>query len=79
MSSGTYFPPPVREVAIPKRDGGERKLGIQTVADRIAQTVVKRFLEPLVERHFHSDSYGYRPGKSAVEAVGRARARCWQY
>jgi RNA-directed DNA polymerase len=73
MASGTYFPPPVREVTIPKRDGGERKLGIPTVTDRIAQTVVKQQLEPVVEPHFHHDSYGYRPQKSAVEAVGRAR------
>lgn len=79
MASGTYFPPPVREVTIPKRDGGKRKLGIPTVADRIAQTVVKQQLEPLVEPQFHRDSYGYRPRKSAVEAVGRARQRCWDY
>jgi len=79
MASGTYCPPPVREVGIPKRDGGERKLGIPTVTDRIAQTVVKRYLEPKVEPSFHGDSYGYRPGKSAVDAVGRARERCWQY
>ena len=79
MSSGTYFPPPVRSVAIPKKDGGERRLGIPTVADRIAQTVVKRYLEPLVEPYFHPDSYGYRPGKSAHDAVGAARQRCWRY
>ncbi len=70
MSSGTYFPPPVRTVAIPKKDGGERRLGIPTVADRIAQTVVKLYLEPLVEPSFHPDSYGYRPRKSALDAVG---------
>jgi len=79
MASGTYCPPPVREVGIPKRDGGERKLGIPTVTDRIAQTVVKRYVEPKVEPSFHGDSYGYRPGKSAVDAVGRARERCWPY
>lgn len=79
MSSGAYFPPPVRTVEIPKDDGSKRKLGIPTVADRIAQTVVKIYLEPLVEPHFHQDSYGYRPNKSAVEAVGVARQRCWRY
>jgi RNA-directed DNA polymerase len=60
----------VREVVIPKRDEGERKLGIPTVTDRIAQTVVKRYVEPKVEPSVHGDSYGYRPGKSAVDAVG---------
>ena len=64
---------------IPKDDGRTRPLGIPTVADRIAQMVVKRYLEPLVEPHFHDDSYGYRPGKSALDAVGVARQRCWRY
>jgi group II intron reverse transcriptase/maturase len=77
MSSGSYFPPPVRLVEIEKESGGTRPLGIPTVADRVAQTVVKMVLEPVVDPHFHHDSYGYRPGKSALDAVGVARKRCW--
>lgn len=78
MSSGTYFPPPVRSVEIPKSDGRKRLLGIPTVSDRVAQAVVKDHLEPVVEPKFHEDSYGYRPGKSALDAVGVARQRCWR-
>jgi hypothetical protein len=70
FSSGSYFPPPVRAVEIPKRSGGSRVLGVPTVAGRIAQTVVAAYLEPEVEPHFHPDSYGYRPGRSALDAGG---------
>lgn len=79
MSSGSYLPPPVRLVEIEKKSGGLRPLGIPTVGDRIAQTVVKMVLEPLVEPVFHPDSYAYRPGRSALDAVGKARERCWRY
>ena len=72
LSSGSYFPPPVKRVDIAKRDGGTRPLGIPTVADRIAQAVVKAYLEPALEQHFHPDSYGYRPKKSAF-GCGRRR------
>ena len=79
LASGSYFPPPVKVVAIAKKEGGQRLLGVPTVADRIAQTVVKRALEPRVEPHFHRDSYGYRPGKSAHQALETTRRRCWRY
>jgi RNA-directed DNA polymerase len=79
MSSGSYFPPPVKAVAIPKKSGGERILGVPTVADRVAQMVVKLTFEPDVEPVFLPDSYGYRPGRSALDAVGVTRERCWSY
>jgi len=79
MSSGSYFPPPVRAVAIPKKSGGERILGVPTVADRVAQMVAKRVIEPILDPIFLADSYGYRPHKSALDAVGVTRKRCWRY
>jgi group II intron reverse transcriptase/maturase len=79
MSSGSYFPPPVRAVPIPKKSGGQRILGVPTVADRVAQTVVKRIVEGVLEPIFKSDSYGYRPNKSALDAIEVTRKRCWEY
>ena len=79
MSSGSYFPPPVRAVSIPKKTGGQRILGVPTVADRVAQMVVKQLIEPDLDPIFLVDSYGYRPRKSALDAVGVTRKRCWKY
>ena len=80
MSSGSYMPPPVRAVEMPKKDGrGVRTLGVATVADRVAQTVVHLVLEPEVEPHFHPDSYGYRPRRSVHDALRVYRQRCWRY
>tara|TARA_Y100001963_G_scaffold148678_1_gene226946 strand:- start:1557 stop:2255 length:699 start_codon:yes stop_codon:yes gene_type:complete len=79
MSSGSYMPSPVLQVEIPKKGGGVRPLGIPTITDRIAQMVVTLSLEPKLDHIFHKDSYGYRPNKSAKEAVGVARQRCWKY
>ena len=79
MSSGSYFPPPVKQVEIPKAKGGTRKLGVPTVSDRVAQSVAKLMIEPTLDPIFHEDSYGYRPGKSAKQAIAVTRKRCWQY
>ena len=79
LSSGSYFPPPVKQVGIAKKDGGTRYLGIPTVSDRIAQMSIKLLVEPLWEPLFHADSYGYRPGKSALQTVEVTRQRCWKY
>lgn len=79
MSSGSYFPPAVKAVPIPKKSGGTRVLGVPTVSDRIAQTVVKVALEPILEPVFDENSFGYRPGRSAHDAIAITRKRCWHY
>jgi RNA-directed DNA polymerase len=79
LSSGSHMPPPVLRVEIPKSDGGVRQLGIPTISDRVAQMVVKDYLEPELERHFHNDSYGYRSKKSAHQALKVTRQRCWSH
>jgi RNA-directed DNA polymerase len=79
MGSGSYFPPPVKAVPIPKKSGGTRILGVPTVADRVAQTVVKAVLEPMLEPVFDRNSFGYRPGRSALDAVALVRRRSWEY
>lgn len=79
MAAGSYFPPPVESVKIPKKGGGQRRLGVPTVADRVAQTVAKMVLEPMLEPVFDRDSFGYRPGRSALDAVALVRRRCWKY
>ncbi len=79
MSSGSYFPQPVMAVEIPKKSGGVRRLGIPTITDRIAQMVARMYVERAVEPLFCDDSYGYRPNKSALDAVEMTRKRCWRY
>lgn len=79
MSSGSYFPPPVKAIEIPKNSRGTRILGVHIVLDRIAQMVVKIYFEPQVEPYFHPDSYGYRPSKSAADSLAVTRKRCWKY
>ena len=79
MSSGTWFPPPVRAVEIPKPGGGTRTLGVPTVADRVAQAVAANRIVPVTEKFFHAGSYGYRPGRGAHDALAVARERCWKF
>ncbi len=78
MASGSYFPPPVKEVEIPKKDGSIRKLGVPTISDRVGQMVVKMFIEPRLEEEFSPNSYGYRPGKNAHQALDKVRENCWK-
>jgi len=78
MSSGSYFPPEVKQVSIPKRSGKKRKLGIPTVRDRVAQTVIKELIEPRIDKIFYEESYGYRPNKSAQQALDKVRKNCWE-
>lgn len=79
MSSGSYFPQPVKLVEIPKKNGGQRPLGIPTVEDRIAQSAVVLYINERLDKEFHTDSYAYRSGRSAAEALTTARQRCWRY
>ncbi len=79
LASGSYFPNPVKQVAIPKKDGGERLLGIPTILDRVAQQVVKHHLEKALEPIFHTDSYGYRPHRNAHQAVAKSNSRAYNY
>jgi len=79
MCSGSYFPQPVKLVEIPKKTGGKRPLGIPTVADRIAQTVVVLYITERLDKAFHKDSYAYRPCYNATQAIATARQRCWDY
>ncbi|GAA5024009.1 hypothetical protein GCM10011506_07260 [Marivirga lumbricoides] len=78
MASGSYFPPPVKEVEIPKKDGKVRKLGVPTISDRIGQMVVKEYIEPRLEKIFSTNSYGYRPNKNAHQALESVRKNCWK-
>ena len=79
MASGSYFPPPVKEVEISKKDGSIRKLGIPTISDRVGQMVVKMFIEPRLENIFSKNSYGYRPNKNAHQALSCVRENCWEH
>ena len=78
MASGSYFPPPVKEVEISKKDGSVRKLGVPTISDRVGQMVVKMFIEPRLEKVFSPNSYGYRPNKNAHQALQKVRENCWK-